>query len=113
MQPSLAKDLQNILLPYCNVDMHQHIAIHLQIDQPYAQAELQLGPQWKVAPLDELLAKLRDYFGKDNIHIEYQVKSKAAKAAEPVRPQPVASPPVDMTIDDALDSYQSEVSQYS
>lgn len=41
--------------------------------------------------LDEL-AKLRDYFGKDNIHIEYQVKSKAAKAAEPVRPQPVASP---------------------
>ncbi|MEX7492746.1 hypothetical protein ABVB16_008815, partial [Acinetobacter baumannii] len=26
---------------------------------------------------------------------------------------PVASPPVDMTIDDALDSYQSEVSQYS
>ena len=58
--------------------------------------------QWKVAPLDELLAKLRDYFGKDNIHIEYQVKSKAAKAAEPVRPQPVASPPVDMTIDDAL-----------
>lgn len=57
-----------------------------------------------------ILAKLRDYFGKDNIHIEYQVKSKAAKAAEPVRPQPVASPPVDMTIDDALDSYQSEVS---
>lgn len=113
LQPSLAKDLQNILLPYCNVDMHQHIAIQLQIDQPYAQAELQLGPQWKVAPLDELLAKLRDYFGKDNIHIEYQVKSKAAKAAEPVRPQPVASPPVDMTIDDALDSYQSEVSQYS
>lgn len=113
LQPSLAKDLQNILLPYCNVDMHQHIAIQLQIDQPYAQAELQFGPQWKVAPLDELLAKLRDYFGKDNIHIEYQVKSKAAKAAEPVRPQPVASPPVDMTIDDALDSYQSEVSQYS
>ncbi|MFI7962064.1 OB-fold nucleic acid binding domain-containing protein, partial [Acinetobacter baumannii] len=27
LQPSLAKDLQNILLPYCNVDMHQHIAI--------------------------------------------------------------------------------------
>ncbi|MDQ9740153.1 nucleic acid-binding protein, partial [Acinetobacter baumannii] len=74
------------------------------------QAELQLGPQWKVAPLDELLAKLRDYFGKDNIYIEYQVKSKAAKAAEPARPQTVASPPADMTMDDALDLYQSEVS---
>ncbi|MBO9529181.1 MAG: DNA polymerase III subunit alpha, partial [Acinetobacter oleivorans] len=82
MQPTLAKDLQNMILPFCNVDMHQHITLQLQIDQPYAQAELQFGPQWKVAPLDELLAKLRDYFGKDNIYIEYQVKSKAAKAAD-------------------------------
>lgn len=113
MQDTLAKDLQNIILPFCNVDMHQHITLQLLIDQPYAQAELQLGLQWKVAPLDELLAKLRDYFGKDNIYIEYQVKSKAAKAAEPVRPQTVASPPADMTMDDALDLYQSEVSQYS
>ena len=113
MQATLAKDLQNIILPFCNVDMHQHITLQLQIDQPSAQAELQLGPQWKVAPLDELLAKLRDYFGKDNIYIEYQVKSKAAKAAEPARPQTVASPPADMTMDDALDLYQSEVSQYS
>lgn len=113
MQATLAKDLQNIILPFCNVDMHQHITLQLQIDQPYAQAEFQLGPQWKVAPLDELLAKLRDYFGKDNIYIEYQVKSKAAKAAEPARPQTVASPPADMTMDDALDLYQSEVSQYS
>ncbi|MEB6669306.1 DNA polymerase III subunit alpha [Acinetobacter pittii] len=113
MQATLAKDLQNIILPFCNVDMHQHITLQLLIDQPYAQAELQLGPQWKVAPLDELLAKLRDYFGKDNIYIEYQVKSKAAKAAEPARPQTVASPPADMTMDDALDLYQSEVSQYS
>lgn len=113
MQATLAKDLQNIILPFCNVDMHQHITLQLQIDQPYAQAKLQLGPQWKVAPLDELLAKLRDYFGKDNIYIEYQVKSKAAKAAEPARPQTVASPPADMTMDDALDLYQSEVSQYS
>lgn len=113
MQATLAKDLQNIILPFCNVDMHQHITLQLLIDQPYAQAELQLGAQWKVAPLDELLAKLRDYFGKDNIYIEYQVKSKAAKAAEPVRPQTVASPPSGMSMDDALDLYQSEVSQYS
>jgi len=113
MQPTLAKDLQNMILPFCNVDMHQHISLQLQIDQPYAQAELQFGPQWKVAPLDELLAKLRDYFGKDNIYIEYQVKSKAAKAADPVRPHAVAPPPAGMSMDDALDLYQSEVSQYS
>lgn len=113
MQPTLAKDLQNMILPFCNVDMHQHITLQLQIDQPYAQAELQFGPQWKVAPLDELLAKLRDYFGKDNIYIEYQVKSKAAKAADPVRSHAVAPPPAGMSMDDALDLYQSEVSQYS
>ncbi|MGK7248859.1 DNA polymerase III subunit alpha [Acinetobacter oleivorans] len=113
MQPTLAKDLQNMILPFCNVDMHQHITLQLQIDQPYAQAELQFGPQWKVAPLDELLAKLRDYFGKDNIYIEYQVKSKAAKAADPVRPHAAAPPPAGMSMDDALDLYQSEVSQYS
>lgn len=113
MQPTLAKDLQNMILPFCNVDMHQHITLQLQIDQPYAQAELQFGPQWKVAPLDELLAKLRDYFGKDNIYIEYQVKSKAAKAADPVRPHAVAPSPAGMSMDDALDLYQSEVSQYS
>ncbi len=45
--------------------MLQHSAIQLQIVQPYVQSELQLGPQWKVAPLDALHAKLRDYFGKD------------------------------------------------
>ncbi len=38
------------------------------------------GFSWKIAPLDEALVKLRDYFGKESLHMEYQVKSKAAKA---------------------------------
>ncbi|RSE32114.1 DNA polymerase III subunit alpha [Acinetobacter junii] len=113
MTKSLAKDMQNILLPYCNVDMCQHIGIQLLIDQSFATAELHLGAQWKVAPLDELLGKLRDYFGKDAIYIEYQVKSKAAKVIETPKVSVVPPPPANMSIDDALDLYQAEVSQYS
>jgi len=57
--------------------------------------------------------KLRDYFGKESVYIEYQVKSKAAKAAETVRTVPLAPPPTDLSMDEAMDLYQAEVSQYS
>lgn len=110
---TLAHDLQNMILPFCNVDMCQHIPVMLTLEQPYATAEVHLGQNWKVAPLDELLIKLRDYFGKDAIYIEYQVKSKAAKAAEPVRSAPLSPPPQDISMDEAMDLYQAEVSQYS
>lgn len=113
MTKSLAKDLQAILLPYCNVDMCQHIGLHIQLDQSFATAELHLGAQWKVAPLDELLGKLRDYFGKEAIFIEYQVKSKAAKVAEAPKVSVVAPPPENMSMDEALDLYLAEASQYS
>ncbi len=85
---TLSQDLKNILAPFCNVDMCNHIPLQLLLDYPYATAELHLGINWKVAPQDELLSKLRDYFGKENLHVEYQVKSKAAKAVsyEEVRP---------------------------
>ena len=109
---TLAQDLKQIILPFCHVDLCQHIPLQLQLDYHYARADLNLGLNWKVAPLDELLAKLRDYFGKERIYIEYQVKSKAAKAA----PKSVAQthpvpPPPEQNIDDALDAYHSEMQQ--
>ena len=110
---TLASDLRKILLPFCNVDMCQHIPVQFQLDYPYATAELYLGQQWKVVPLDDLLAKLRDYFGKESIQVEYQVKSKAAKAVD--RTQPISQPtppPSDMSMDDAIDLYQSEQNPY-
>ncbi|OTH00686.1 DNA polymerase III subunit alpha [Acinetobacter sp. ANC 4973] len=110
---SLSLDLQKILLPFCNVDMCNHIPMQLQIDYPYATAEVHLGLNWKVAPQDELLAKLRDYFGKDVIHIEYQVKSKAAKAVQYSKPTQIAPPPANVSMDDAMDMYQAEANQYS
>ena len=113
LSPTLAADLQNILLPYCNIDLCQHIPVQLLLEQSYATAELHLGPSWKVAPLDELLSKLRDYFGKDALYIEYQVKSKAARAAEPQRPAHTPPAVPDLSMDDALELYQAEVGQYS
>ena len=112
---TLNKDLQEILLPYCNVDMHTHIPVQLKLDFEYATTELHLGINWKVAPLDELLSKLRDYFGADALHIEYQVKSKAAKAVsyEAAQPVQVAPPPEGMSMDDAMDQFQAQAEQYS
>lgn len=110
---TLASDLRKILLPFCNVDMCQHIPVQFQLDYPYATAELHLGQQWKVVPLDDLLAKLRDYFGKESIQVEYQVKSKAAKAVD--RTQPISQPtppPSDMSMNEAIDLYQSEQNSY-
>lgn len=72
-----------------------------------------MGLNWKVAPQDALLAQLRDYFGKEVIHIEYQVKSKAAKAVQYTQPTKIAAPPSGMSMDEAMDSYQAEVQQYS
>lgn len=113
---TLASDIQKILLPFCNVDMCQHIPIHILLDYDYATADLHFGQQWKVAPLDELLSKLRDYFGKESIHIEYHVKSKAAKAVdhrELAQPTQVAPPPDNMSMDDAMDEYLADANQYS
>ncbi|MFV5404663.1 DNA polymerase III subunit alpha [Acinetobacter sp. 228] len=107
---TLSRDLQHILMPYTNVDMSAHIPVILYLDYDYASTELHLGLSWKVAPLDELLAKLRDYFGKEALHIEYQVKSKAAKAVsyEQAKPINVPAPPTGMSMDDALAQYEAE-----
>ena len=66
--------------------------------------------------MDELLSKLRDYFGKEALHIEYHVKSKAAKAVsyeQASQPAQVPPPPEGMSMDDAMDLYQAEVGQFS
>lgn len=118
IQPNLGQELSQIIQPFCDVDMCQHVPLQVQLDFPYATADFHLPPQWNVAPLDDLLFKLRDYFGKEALHVEYHVKSKAARshAAEP-KSEPVitsqASPPDQISMDEAMDQYMTEVSQYS
>jgi DNA polymerase III subunit alpha len=41
------------------------------------------------------------------------VKSKAAKAVDVAKPASIAPPPADMSMDDAMDLYHTEVDQYS
>ena len=115
MNKTLAKDLATILQPYTNVDMSTHIPVHLHADFPYATTEIHLGLAWKVAPLDEVLIKLRDYFGKEAIYIEYHVKSKAAKAVSynEAKPAYIPPPPEGVSMDDAMDLYQTNINQYS
>lgn len=109
LSKTLSQDLQNMLLPYCNVDLCTHIPVLLHLDYAYATAELHLGIQWKIAPLDEALVKLRDYFGKESLHIEYQVKSKAAKAVDLAKPATIAPSVADMSMDDAMDLYHTKL----
>ena len=104
----LVKDLPTLLQPFKDVDMCQHIPLILKLDFSFAASEMHLCQSWCVAPLNELLAKLRDYFGKDNVMVEYQVKSKAAKIVAPT-PPPVSN----MSMEEAMDQYEAEVSQYS
>lgn len=120
--PSFTDDLHQILLPYCNVDMAQHIPLLFTLDFDYAHTQLQLGPEWNVMPDDSLLALLRDYFGQDAIYIEYQVKSKAAQSTTASAAYPdysqaqvthVPAAPPNMSMDDAMDQYQAEMQQYS
>ena len=115
LSQTLNQDLAKILQPYTNVDMSTHIPVHLLVDFPYASAELHLGLSWKIAPLDEVLSKLRDYFGKESLHIEYHVKSKAAKAVsyEEAKPAHIPPPPEGVSMDDAMDLYQANINQYS
>ena len=113
---TLTSDLQKILQPYCNMDMCQHIPVQILLDYDYATAEFHFGQQWKVAPLDELLSKMRDYFGKESLHVEYHVKSKAAKVApyhQPPAQSRSAPIPQGISMDEAMDQYHTEVAQLS
>ncbi|WP_040331235.1 DNA polymerase III subunit alpha [Acinetobacter rudis] len=110
---NLAQDLKQMIQPFCHVDSCQHIPLQLQLEYSYASAQVHLASDWLITPTDELLSKLRDYFGKEAIHVEYQVKSKAAKVAEPAMTQSFTPPPSDMSMDEAMDLYQAEISQYS
>lgn len=81
LSPTLHHDLEKILTPFCQVDLCQHIPLIFNIEFDYAQAKIHPSQQWNIAPLDNALCALRDYFGKDTIHIEYQIKSKASNSS--------------------------------
>ena len=114
IQTSLAKDLTTLIQPFSNVDMCNHVPLIMHFDFPYASADFHFSNAWNVAPLDDLLFNLREYFSKEAIHVEYHVKSKAAKAKTVEQASASLAPPPDnFNMDEAMDQYMTEVSQYS
>lgn len=114
----LSQDIQQILAPFTQLEQYRKIPVIFGLEFDYAQAELHLSEQWHIAPLDEALVQLRDYFGKETIQIEYHVKSKAAKAVDYDTAQAASSIATSTAseganMDEAMDLYQAEVSQYS
>ncbi|MEB3766684.1 DNA polymerase III subunit alpha [Acinetobacter sp. MD2] len=112
----LAKDIQKILMPFTQLEQTRKVPIIFGLAFDYAQAELHLAENWQITPLDEALIQLRDYFGKDHIQIEYQVKSKAAQVVDYQTAQAASTvtiPPNSQSMDEAMDLYQAEASQYS
>lgn len=113
---TLVQDLKNILEPFINVDMCNHIPLQISLDYAYASAEYHLPAHWNVAPLDELLVKLRDYFSKEALHVEYQVKSKAAKSSAietKIQNTVNTVPSSELSMDETMDQYLTNVNQYS
>ncbi len=45
--------------------------IALEYTVPSAVGQLNLGKQWLVQPKDELIARLREDFGKNNVSLQY------------------------------------------
>ncbi|MEB3752864.1 DNA polymerase III subunit alpha [Acinetobacter sp. MD2(2019)] len=110
------KEIHQILSPFSKLDQYRKVPIIFGLHFDYAQAELHVAEQWHIAPLDEALIQLRDYFGKDAIHIEYQVKSKAAQGVDYQTAQAAHTAPTmpeTSSMDEAMDLYQAEASQYS
>lgn len=80
-KPQFAQELANLLAPYTSpIEGVKHTPVQILIDTSYASAVAELSEQWAVRAEDELLRTLRDYLGKQAIHINYQVKSKSMAA---------------------------------
>lgn len=76
------EDLASILRPYIQAEGEsRRTPVHLTVYQPYASCVLELGEDWWVRPEDSLLSALREYLGKQCIHVNYQTKSKSATAS--------------------------------
>lgn len=100
---AFAAQLASILQPYVTIDENKRIPVHINIQQAYASGVLELAEAWWVRPEDALLIALREYLGKQYIHVNYQTKSKSAPAPRlKARDMP----------DDNQDHSQSDNAQY-
>jgi DNA polymerase-3 subunit alpha len=60
-------ELAQVLSPY----REGHCPVQLDYQRPDACAQIQLGPEWRVRPTDELIRRLDELAGKDRVRVEY------------------------------------------
>jgi len=63
-------DLTKVLLPFNK----GHCPVFLQYQGATARAKIRLGEQWCVQPTDELMHRLYELAGQDNVKVEYRLK---------------------------------------
>jgi len=72
------KDLTKILQPFNN----GHCPVYLQYQGTIAKAKIRLGEQWCVRPTDELILRLYELAGQDNVKIEYRLKHNRSQESQ-------------------------------
>lgn len=115
LYPQFAQELAQVLQPFCNIDGQMHIPIKISLDFSYASCDLLLDDSWLVCPTNALMIKLRDNFGKENIDVEYKVKSKAARVVEKdynLSPSSLATSAIHLADFDPDGMLKDEPSQY-
>ncbi len=61
------QDLARVLTPF----REGRCAVRVEYQRPDAQAQLTLGPDWRVRPSDELLRRITELAGEGSVRIEY------------------------------------------
>jgi DNA polymerase-3 subunit alpha len=72
LKPNCTRELMRLLDHYrVSEEGHQGCAVIVEYERADASAKIKLGQRWRVKPADELIQKLRNEFGKDNLFLGY------------------------------------------
>ena len=77
IEESFAGDLANLLAPYQQSGAAT-CPVFIEYEAKTAAARLRLDDAWSVVPNDELIAELRQFFGRDQVRLDYDWQSAAS-----------------------------------
>ncbi len=77
IEESFAGDLANLLAPYQQSGAAT-CPVFIEYEAQTAAARLRLDDAWSVVPNDELIAELRQFFGRDQVRLDYDWQSAAS-----------------------------------
>ena len=77
IEESFAGDLAKLLAPY-QQSGSATCPVFIEYEAKTAAARLRLDDAWSVVPNDELIAELRQFFGRDQVRLDYDWQSAAS-----------------------------------